>query len=196
MEKNEEVLVISREILNSLGSFQGFCGKESIDLSVILDRRNQMFVLREDAEEDTSLKQLIPYCILTYNGKYLRYTRGSSGGEGRLHAKTSLGIGGHINPIDEVADKDVYTAGLLREIQEELVLEGKTKITTLGVINDDSNSVGEVHLGVVHLIELDNDNVSANEDCMCDLKFLTKEELLEEEASLESWSSIVLNELK
>lgn len=70
---------------------------------------------------------------------------GGSGGEARLHDKGSIGIGGHINPVDRQSGHDdvsTYLAGVEREIREELVIDGGCTQRVLGVINDDSNEVG------------------------------------------------------
>ena len=58
------------------------------------------FLDRAAAEDDPCHKQLIPYCIFRHRDRILHYTRGKSGGESRLHALGSVGIGGHVNPID------------------------------------------------------------------------------------------------
>jgi len=80
-------------------------------------------------------------------------------------------------------------AGVEREIEEELNIEGNHTQKIVALLNDDSNDVGKVHLGVVHLFELDSDKVTSNEDSIADLKFSTIEELQGEiYDSLESWS--------
>jgi predicted NUDIX family phosphoesterase len=119
-------------------------------------------------------------------------------GKKRLAAKGSIGIGGHINDTDHAAsslDKDTYTIGVEREINEELNLTGGHTQEILGLINDDSNEVGKVHLGVVHLFTLESDEVTSAEDNIENLTFLTLEELAERRDSLETWSRICLEGL-
>jgi len=109
---------------------------------------------RAQAEDDPSHKQIIPYALFRHNGKFINYMRSKSGGESRLHAKRSMGIGGHINPVDEKEDP-----------------------------------LGKVHLGVVHLFDLNSDAVTSNEDAIADLQFNTIEELQGDlRERLESWS--------
>lgn len=147
---------------------------------------------RAKAEEDPSYKQLIPYVLFRYKGQYLSYTRGASGGESRLHAKMSLGIGGHINPIDNKEgqrDHATYMAGVAREIEEEISLQGPIEHQIVGLLNDDSNEVGKVHLGVIHLVELHSEEISPGEAAISNLTFHSKETLqgaLYDQ--LESWS--------
>ena len=61
------------------------------------------------------------------------------------------------------------------------------------MINDDSNEVGAVHLGIVHLFELDTDRVRANESALDNLRFVTPEELSGDMFNkLETWSRLAL----
>jgi predicted NUDIX family phosphoesterase len=124
--------------------------------------------------------------------------RGGGSGEKRLASKGSIGIGGHINDTDFAAaslDKDTYTNGVEREIDEELsITDGHTQ-EILGLLNDDSNEVGQVHLGVVHLVTLESDQVEAGEAVIEDLQFLTLGELQERKEQLESWSQICVDGL-
>ena len=124
--------------------------------------------------------------------------RGGGSGEKRLASKGSIGIGGHINDGDHAAsslDKDTYTIGVEREIDEELHFSGKYSQKILGLINDDSNEVGQVHLGVVHLVTLESDEVSAAEDNIQNLEFLSLPELQDRSDALETWSRICVDGL-
>lgn len=188
----EQILVVTRSLFDSLGDFQGINTNVDTYLSSLLNPENNFFMDRAAAEDDPTHKQLIPYAIFRHNGKFLNYMRSKSGGEARLHAKRSLGIGGHINPVDTREDHlghDTYMAGVEREIDEELNIEGGYTQKVVAILNDDSNEVGKVHLGVVHVFDLETDAVTSNEDAIADLKFSTIEELQGDmRDSLESWS--------
>ncbi len=190
--KGEQILVVKRELFDSLGSFQGINTDVENYYSTLLDPANNFFMDRAAAENDPTYKQLIPYALFHHKGKFLNYQRGKSGGEARLHAKRSLGIGGHINPIDTRDDHlgiETYMAGVEREINEELNINGSYTQKIVAILNDDSNDVGKVHLGIVHLFDLDSDDVQPNEDAIADLKFSTIDELQGTMYdSLESWS--------
>jgi predicted NUDIX family phosphoesterase len=196
--ENEKVLVILRSLFDDLGAFQGINLEPEKYLPSILDPSNNHFLLRDDAEEDPSFKQIIPYAIFRYQDRFLHYVRGGGSGEKRLASKGSIGIGGHINDTDFAAaslDKDTYTNGVEREIDEELsITDGHTQ-EILGLLNDDSNEVGQVHLGVVHLVTLESDQVEAGEAVIEDLQFLTLGELQERKEQLESWSQICVDGL-
>lgn len=197
--QGEEILVISRQLFDELGSFQGI--KTDVDgyLQAILDPANNFFMDRGKAEDDPSFKQIIPYALFHHDGKYLHYTRGKSGGESRLHAQGSVGVGGHINPVDERADplgKATYLAGVEREIDEELNITGGHQNRIVGLLNDDSNDVGKVHLGVVHIFDLESEDVTSAEDALANLAFQSSDDLKGKlHGSLETWSRFCIDEL-
>jgi predicted NUDIX family phosphoesterase len=194
----EHVLVITRGLLDQIGSFQGFQPDAERYLQAMLAPGANHFMERPAAEIDPTHKQLIPYAVFHHAGLYLTYTRGGSSGEKRLVAKRSIGIGGHINPVDAAQDslgETMYYNGVEREIAEELVLAGTHSQRVIGLINDDSTEVGSVHLGVVHLFDLSSDEVSSNEDAIQDLRFETLEDLHASRERLETWSQICIDHL-
>ncbi|MFC5051625.1 hypothetical protein ACFPK9_13550 [Rubritalea spongiae] len=190
--KGEQVLVITRELLDSLGSFQGINIDVDKYLPSILDPKNNFFMDRGAAEDDPSHKQIIPYVLIRLNGEFVHYSRGKAGGEARLHAKRSLGIGGHINPEDTREDhlgRETYMAGVEREIAEEVVIDGSYTQKIIGLLNDDTNEVGQVHLGVVHLFDIEGSSVASNEDAIADLQLSTTEVIKADYYErLETWS--------
>lgn len=196
----EHVLVIKRSLFDDLGSFQGFQQEVDRYLPVFLAEGNNFFMERPSAENDPSHKQLIPYSIFHHDGRYLAYLRGGASGEKRLVAKSSIGVGGHINPVDQThgsLGETMYLNGVEREIAEELIIAGEHTQRVIGLINDDSNDVGRVHLGVVHVFDLTSDDVQSNEEAIQNLQFHTLEHLhrLAQEGALETWSSICVEHL-
>lgn len=195
----EHVLVITRQLLDQLGSFQGFQPEIDRYLHAMLAPGANFFMERPAAELDPSHKQLIPYSIFHHDGRYLCYTRGGKSGEKRLVAKSSVGIGGHINPVDQGHDglgESMYYNSIEREITEELVIGGTHTQEVIGLINDDSTEVGSVHLGVVHRFELSSDDVKSNEDAIQNLRFHTLQELVDSRDQLETWSQIIVDHLQ
>lgn len=194
---DEQVLVVRRSFFDELGSFQGLCAAVDDYLPSFMRKENNFFAPRSSAEDDPSLKQIIPYAVFMHSGKILNYTRGAKSGEKRLVAKSSIGIGGHINDTDESLhfDQSTYHNAVQREIREELRLGGGFTERAVALINDDSTEVGSVHLGVVHLVDLENNDVRAGEKAIAELGFATREELLARRESFETWSQIVLDAL-
>ena len=153
---------------------------------------------RELAEQSPQFKQIIAYAIFCHRGRVLAYSRTAKGNETRLHDKWSLGIGGHINPIDGLAENlSTYLSGVEREIREEITFSGDARQQLYAIINDDTNEVGSVHLGIVHRFDLESAEVHANEKALANLGFRELEELagpLYEK--LETWSAICVDALQ
>ena len=192
------ILVVRRSLLEELGMFQGLCFDVDRYLPALLDRANNFFTPRAAAETNPELKQIIPYVLLTYQGRVLHYVRGKKAGEQRLVAKGSLGIGGHMNDHDEglfALDRAAYDAGVQREVGEELRLGAKYANRAVALLNDDSNEVGKVHLGVVHIFELESDDVQKGEAMITDLQFLDRAQLAERREAMETWSQICFDQL-
>ena len=198
MYEDESVLVIKRELFDEIGTFQGISTEIDKYLPVFLNPSNNFFIHRELAEDDPTHKQIIPYAIFKHGDKFLRYLRGKKSGEQRLASKSSIGIGGHINQDDfnsSSLEKDTYLTGIEREINEELIINCDYNNLPIALINDDSNDVGQVHLGVVHLFDLESDQVDAGEANIENLEFLSSDDLLREKDNLESWSQICVDHL-
>jgi predicted NUDIX family phosphoesterase len=196
--EEEMILVVRRALFDSLGAFQGFSAHVDRYLPSLLDRENNFFVARSSAETDPSLKQIIPYALIVADGQILRYRRGKSSGEQRLVAKYSIGIGGHMNDQDEglfALDHQAYLAGVQREIDEEVQIAAPRSHRIVGLINDDSTEVGQVHLGVVHVVELGAPQATKRESAITQVEFLTPSQLQADRELLEGWSQICLDHL-
>ncbi len=197
--QTEQVLVVPTERFHRLGHFQGFTAEVEKYLEELFSPEHVSYRPRQEVEEDPSFKQLIPYCILrcASAGSLFQYTRGSGQGEGRLHAKRSIGIGGHISASDAERDGDLhpYEEGMRRELDEEVVIESSFRQRCVGLINDDQTEVGRVHLGVVHLLELDQPLVRPREEDIVQANFQPLERLWEQLDQFETWSQICLQAL-
>lgn len=196
----EEVLVVPRALFEEIGVFEGI---RTSDVPAAVERllspENHFFMDRAKAEEDPTHKQIIPYCVIRCGDRILNYTRGKAGGEARLHALRSVGVGGHINPIDMGGGRkgpDAYNAAVERELKEELVFNVPHTNRVIALLNDDTNPVGQVHLGVVHLIEITSEEVHSNEDALADLTFTALAELAGPMFErLETWSQSCVRHL-
>ena len=191
----EHVLVIPTHVLHEAGLFQGLNRDIDRYLGKLLDPEQSHFMPRALAEEDPSFKQLIPYVVLKYRDQLFHYTRGKGMGEKRLHGRRSVGIGGHINPVDRMDGKNLYRQGLAREVSEEVIIATTRRESYLGFINDDSTPVGQVHLGIVHIFELAAPNVQRREVDLTDAGFAPIQELALTKDAFETWSQFVLDEL-
>jgi predicted NUDIX family phosphoesterase len=191
----EEVLVVERRLVEQLGMFQGLMLDTERYLPILLDPRNYRFVSRLKAETDDSLKQLIPYFLITHGGRIWCYVRGKKSGEGRLVSKASIGIGGHINHLDENLFEDIYSRAAVRELEEEVILPKGYSHRIVGLLNDDLTPVGRVHLGVIHVLQAPSSDVRKREDVITDSGFRTLDELRAMQGIMETWSQICLDRI-
>jgi predicted NUDIX family phosphoesterase len=198
----ERVLVVPTEVFHRLGYFQGFTRDVDRYLSDLLSGESTSYRPRHEVEEDPGYKQLIPYVIFRYRDGHgeetvFQYTRGTGQGEGRLHRKRSVGIGGHISVID--ADPDAapspYAEGMRRELEEEVVIDTPYSSRCVGLINDDQTEVGRVHLGVVHLCDVERPAVRPREADITQGGFRSVREILADMSEFETWSQICLKAL-
>jgi predicted NUDIX family phosphoesterase len=199
MAQEEQVLVVERKVFEEVGAFNGL----ALDVQRYLDKLFMQgvprFIPRSKAEKDPSFKQLIPYVIMSCEGKYLSYVRGKRAGETRLVAKRSIGIGGHINPTDDMPlfgnFFETYLTAVQREVAEEVSVETTYKDRVVALLNDDSNEVGQVHLGIVHLWTLEGPKVNRREQMITQMGFMSIAELQEVRDTMETWSQLCLDGL-
>lgn len=201
MGQEEKVLVVERSVLDELGTFHGLKFDVERYLEKLFAAGAPRFLLRGQAEKDPTHKQLIPYVLMTCGGKCLTYVRGKRAGETRLVGNRSIGIGGHINPVDDevplfnVDYRAVYEAAVQREVAEEVNIEAGHTDRIVALLNDDTNEVGQVHLGVVHLWALDAPNVTKREQMITQMEFMGLDELARVRDTMETWSQLCLDGL-
>jgi predicted NUDIX family phosphoesterase len=184
--------------------FHAFAGEEDARAFLGRLREHGFFVERARAERTPAWKQVIPYCVVAHDGRVLLTKRRTKGGEARLHGKLSIGIGGHINPIDlgDVGagvdpERDLVLVAAEREIAEELDVRGTYELQLAGYLNDDSDSVGAVHLGLVFTALADGP-VHIREQDMLEGLLVGMDELRARSArgeDLETWSRTLIAHL-
>ena len=158
MAGSETVLCIKRNVLPKswvqsrsvvpldVDDFMGNCSAAGFE-----------FINRKDAEMDPEYKQIIPYIVLQTRDIKRTAVYSRQGSEKRLHDLWSVGIGGHINPIDRDEQnpsfQQILMAGMERELNEELIQKPVNEFPKfMGVISEDITDVGKVHLGAVFRI--------------------------------------------
>src|SRR5579872_4199645 len=191
----EHVLVVPTLLFREVGYFQGFCTEVAPYLKTLLDPAYISYRPRDQMENDPSFKQIIPYCLFRHDGQFFHYRRGKLRGEARLHSKRSIGVGGHISSDDRDLRGSVYLDAMHREISEEVYLETTYRDSCVGLLNDDQTDVGKVHLGIVHIFDLDAPKVRPREESMLETGFASPEELLRDLDQFESWSQLCLAHL-
>jgi predicted NUDIX family phosphoesterase len=200
MAQQEQVLVVKRDIFGQSEMFRGLMFDMQPYLDKIFARGALRFMPRPEAEKDPTYKQIIPYVIISCKGRYLSYVRGKRAGETRLVGNRSIGIGGHINPIDDMpllGDAfETYKTAVEREIAEEVNISCRHTDEIVALLNDDTNEVGRVHLGVVHHWVLDEPNVERREQMITQLAFMSMTELQSVKDTMETWSQLCVDGLE
>ncbi|MED1125452.1 hypothetical protein [Bacillus atrophaeus] len=208
MNKMDEIIIVvpRKELFEGESlAFQGVNSSEEVKSNLLKNIQKHFTSLRRgDAEEDENYKQPIPYIVIRKDDKVFLYERLKGGGESRLHSKLSLGVGGHMNPIkDEDSFEELLTLNAFRELSEEIELSGDQSshfsFEVIGFINDDSNDVGKVHVGLLGVVNLDYGvDVAVKEKDQLLGKWVPIEDLKDEKVydRLENWSKIVADIIK
>ena len=187
----ENVLTVNRNLIADLLPQTGITEENCSRLVDIIIESHQ-FTPRPEAENDPSKKQIIPYVTLC-RGDEIFYTRRlKKGGEARLHGLVSLGIGGHITDEADGNGADVLTRGMARELEEEVYIEHSGALIPRGIINDDTNEVGSVHLGLFYTLEVEGE-VSVREKEKLEGFWAKRADLPALREEMETWSQFVVD---
>ena len=191
----ERVLVLPRGAVPGGSDFHGVRAVSGDGLLELRDAvaRDGVYLDRSSAETDTTYKQLIPYVVIRDGDRIFLMHRTDAGGDARLHGKASIGVGGHLNPVDE--GEDPLMAGLRREWREELMTDWEPEFRLVGLLNDDSNHVGAVHLGVVFSVQADGRRVDVREHDKLVGGFADADAVRAGWDRLETWSQLVAEAL-
>lgn len=196
---DEQILVVNRSTLfnNETLNFHGFLDAKDERVKQIINNFSHYEVKRRgDMEEDSQFKQLISYVIVKDRANHiLVYTRLSGGGEQRLHGKSSIGVGGHMNEVtSEMSIEQQLKENAIRELVEEIGInqeQSEEQLTFIGLINDDSNEVGRVHLGIVYQYIVDDKTIIfEKEDDTLQIVWMPSEQFKDIE-NCETWSALL-----
>ena len=187
----ERVLVLPRAQVPGGCDFRGIREADADALAVLRHAvaTHGRYLDRPLAEDDPSHKQLIPYVVVRDGSQVFLMERTDAGGDARLHGKASIGVGGHLNPVDE--GEDALMAGLRREWAEELEADWEPDFRLVGLLNDDSNPVGAVHLGVVFTVDAGGRAAGVRERDKLIGAFVSAREVDAAWDRLETWSQLV-----
>ena len=188
----EDVLVVPRARLFPSGAFYGF-SHEGMSTYLAAIAAHAFFAPRDHVEDDTTLKQVIPYVVLRHRDRIFLVERTRAGNEARLREKLSIGLGGHIAPADATDAADPLSAGMERELAEEVDLPRGWSVHPVGVLNDDVEPVGRVHFGIVYIADLSSPDVRVRETAKLRGAFVTRDEVRHAYPRMESWSQFVVD---
>lgn len=193
--------VKASHVTKNIGDFTGFCpkdiiadkGEEFYGIWNRLFEKECQFIDKDKAEKDPEWKQVIPYFIFVNKDSIMSYDRGTET-EKRLHGSKSIGVGGHIEPFDGIVPSEAYFTGAQRELLEEvsvLVEFPSINNSFIGIINDNASEVSRVHVGLAHIIILNNEEremIEASKSAIGKIEFVKIDELQGKMGEYESWS--------
>jgi predicted NUDIX family phosphoesterase len=188
-KEDEKIVVVSRQKLFQEASFNGIQKINFEQYQNIIETHKE-FRWRSEMEIDENYKQIIPYLVFSHNNKFFIMERKSTSSEARLQSKLSIGIGGHIREDD--LQKATIVDWAEREFHEEVEYNGKLKIEPIGLLNDDSNAVGRVHVGFVFLLNGDSAEISIRDEHKAG-SLKTPAECKQLYNRMENWSKMVLD---
>ena len=191
----ERVLVLPRNAVPGGCDYTGLRPMGAADAATLraVMARSGRWMDRARAEADPGHKQLIPYVVVRDGDRVFLMERSDAGGDPRLHRRATIGVGGHLNPVD--AGPDPLAAGLRREWGEEIDAEWEPVFAPVGLLNDDRNSVGSVHLGVVFQVEAAGRQVDVRERDKLSGHLASVDEVRAAWDRLETWSQLVAEAL-
>jgi len=210
-KSEESVLVFDANMLNSFGRVQGISESYQDYLDKILNSDVCFYKKRFDAEQDSSVKQVLTYVMITKNGKLLSFKRGSFNRvEDFLKGANCIGFGGHVSS-DDLTMFSGYDMGItdcvIRELGEELILPKVDRVrlrkreglSWLGVLNDDSSPAGQRHFACLFRYEVSDDlywdHPKRGEKSITRLQWLDPEEKISPIWEFEYWSQLCLRHM-
>lgn len=216
MEKEDRIImVVGRERLFNASlenSPQRFLSPDKYDFVPKINFYYE-WKRRGDVENDPNYKQPIAYSVILNPSlkKVFAYKRSSdvlNYSESRLAGNWCWGVGGHVEKEDVRGLEwayDVILRSRDRELSEEVFMDSYNKISLLGYINDDSNDVGRVHLGILYVVETNSDKIIPRDKEIAEGSYKDLSELEEickqakitgSGVKVDNWSEIALNPLR
>lgn len=193
---DEKILVVRRDLLFGRGKIDQLkpgLYQDNLDNIQEVIRSQAEYKKRGLMEQDENYKQIIPYLVFAHKKRLFLMRRSQKASETRLANLYSLGIGGHVREED-IVGKNIEQWGV-REFHEEVNYTGDVGVKLLGVLNDDSDSVGRVHLGLVFLLTGSHARISIKSE-LAEGKLVTQEVCQDKLVQMESWSKIAYSFLK
>lgn len=194
---DQTIMVVRKDRLFEKKYFQGYLPCDETNIKEQIDKHHE-WMRRGDAETNEHYKQPIGYHVIVNPAEqtvlvFQRAKKDKEYFEKRLQGKWAIGVGGHVEKFD-ARDGNPYDRGALREVKEEIFLPENVKHRIIGYINNDSNSVGRVHIGVLTVIETDASEIKAREPEIQNANMLRITELVKmsEERDFEEWSRIAI----
>lgn len=203
MSAPQQILCLSRDVFNGYRVGPGFhpaASPRHPDVQGML-QRSIWLARSESLEDDPGWLQWIAYGILAHEGQVFRYRRPRRSGDPRLRDLMSLGVGGHVEPGDNIppgvglADPAVLGGAMARELDEEVRPLETLLIDYCGLLYDPTDPIGRVHLGAVFCCRVASQDIDPGRAEIRDGSWEAPESLATGYPDWESWSRVLLAHL-
>ena len=189
----ELVLVAPRKRALARGSWHGLRLGGVEQLLQVVSRWGE-FRPRSEVEGQPEWQQVIPHLVVRDRDRVLTMRRLRAGSEPRLRGQVTLGVGGHINASDG-DPATAWLAGCHREWREEVVCDRELTARPVGLLKDDAGAVGQVHLGVLIVVDADSAQVEVRERDKLEGRMAPVKDLGVYYLEMETWSQFVYDAL-
>ena len=189
----ELVLVVPRERALPQGSWHGLKLGGVPELLQVIERWGE-FRPRSEVEAKPDWQQVIPHLVVRDGIRVLTMRRLRAGSEPRLRGQVTLGVGGHIN-VGDGEPPSAWLAGCAREWREEVICDRPLSGRAVGLLKDDAGAVGQVHLGVLILVDAADARVQVRERDKLEGRMAAVDELGVYYLEMETWSQFVYDAL-
>jgi predicted NUDIX family phosphoesterase len=199
-------------VADPLGFIQRFLsGAKSPGVEDLLDGTASLADILTGGHEDKvaypAFLQIIPYYLFRNRGRYFNYVRPDKGSETRLHGKVSIGVGGHVDMTDIVADADgridlsaTLDAAGKREGGEEIGVEiAEGSFRYIGTLYAIDTEVDRLHFGIVGVCDLTDEQVETlkpnheiAEPGFRTLADIAADTATDPDKTLETWTRLVI----
>jgi len=194
---DEEVYVVEKGALSFLSEGINCLPITTVDLFLKTTLEKGFFVRRSKAEYNPAYYQIVPYVVIRCGEKYFAIHR--LNGDVRIVGKISIGVGGHINPVDFDPERKeiVFSNNVIRELyQEELHIDllKTTGFRYAGVIKytHPEDLLSKDHIGLLCVLTTTDDKVEVKEKDSFTGRFYSRAEILEHRKGSESWARLVI----
>jgi len=198
-QRDESILVLPRVLIDQALALPATPGVTVLDEAQqqqfeALVLQEGVFLPRSAMEVDPAYKQIIPYFVFVHNDRIFVMQRSNQAGEQRLAGAYTIGIGGHVRKTDWDAGPSIRAWGM-REFAEEVAYRGTIeRVVPFGVVNDDSNLVGQVHIGFVYVLHGSSNAIAVHSE-LASGQLMSRAEALALRDRMETWSQLVLDAL-
>ncbi len=185
----ELVLVVPRALALAGGSWHGL-RRGGVPQLLQSIRSAGEFRPRSEVESLPEWQQVIPHLVVRSDDRVLAMRRLQAGSERRLRGQVTIGVGGHIN----ATDGDLHQAlglGARREWAEEVVCDRDLAGRAVGLLKDDAGAVGQVHLGVLIMVDASGAEVEVRERDKLEGRMTALGDLGVFYLEMETWSQFV-----